>query len=190
MKPKPLYILLSAMFIYVLIFQNSCGWGNQNYTLTVIIGDGISGTPETGTYEYEEFSEVEYSYEMDEGAIQPEIYLNTLRNVVLSGTLTIYCDTVMTVKQIDIRTKWVMVFSESGEDTIEWTIEFSGNDLRSGTFIDDRGYSGTWEVSDSNDLTITYSDWENYVFTGTLSGLSGDWEGEGNTGTWYIYLKK
>jgi hypothetical protein len=187
MKVKPLnLVLLSFLLVTIVAFQNSCNLSSPSYTLTVIIEEGVTGTPESGTYEYKEFSEVEYDYDMTDGAVQPEIYFNNLRNVVLKGTLVMYCDTVMTVRQIDIRSKWTLILLEAGEEISDWTIEFTGADLRSGTFTDDRGYSGTWQVTDSNDWTFTYSDWEDYVFTGSLSGLSGDWEGENKSGTWYL----
>jgi len=190
MKLKPLnIILLSALLVVVITFLNSCNWGSPNYTLTVIVGDGISGTPTTGTYEYKEFTAVEFEYEIDEGAVQPEIYLNTLRSVALNGSLIMYSDIEMTIKQVDVRDEWVLVLLEDDEEISQWNVEFSGSDLRSGTFTDDRGYSGTWQVTDSDELTITYSDWENYILTGTLSDLGGDWDGKGKSGTWYMYLR-
>ena len=97
-----------------------------------------------------------------------------------------YNDTTLTIEQIDIRKEWTVSFFHQEDDEIKWKMSFTGPDLRSGTFSDDRGYSGTWEVTGSNDITFRYDNWLDYVFTGTLSSLSGDWSGEGKSGTWYF----
>jgi len=159
-------------FLFVLalliMFHGSCGWKTTEFTLTVVVGEGISGVPESGTYVYQEFEEIEYKYEIEDDIIQPEIYVNNYRKLIL-------------------KEEWNMVFSEQDVDDVEWKITFSGPDLRSGTFSDNRGYTGIWEVSGSNNLTFRYDDWADYVFTGTLSSLGGNWEGEGKSGSWYIY---
>ncbi|MCK4944189.1 MAG: hypothetical protein KAS65_11470 [Candidatus Aminicenantes bacterium] len=181
---------LGFLFVLALLimFHSSCGWKTTEFTLTVVVGEGISGVPESGTYVYQEFEEIEYKYEAEGDIIQPEIYVNNYRKLILEGTLVMYCDTILTVEQIDIRKEWNMIFSEQDIDDVEWEITFSGPDLRFGTFSDNRGYTGIWEVSGDNDLTIRYDDWADYVFTGTLSALGGNWEGEGKSGSWYIYL--
>jgi len=181
---------LCFLFVLALLimFHGSCGWETTEFTLTVVVGEGISGVPESGTYVYQEFEEIEYKYEIEGDIIQPEIYINNYRILIMEGTLIMYCDTTLTIEQIDIRKEWNMVFSEQDVDDVEWKITFSGPDLRSGTFSDNLGYTGSWVVSGSNDLTISYDDWADYVFTGTLSSLGGNWEGEGKSGSWYIYL--
>lgn len=176
------------MLALLIMFHGSCGWKTTEFTLTVVVGEGISGVPESGTYVYQEFEEIEYKYEAEGDIIQPEVYVNNYRKLILEGTLVMYCDTTLTVEQIDIRKEWDMVFSEQDVDDVKWKITFSGPDLSSGTFSDNRGYTGSWEVSGSNDLTIRYDGWADYVFTGTLSSLGGNWEGEGKSGSWYIYL--
>ncbi|MCK4836575.1 MAG: hypothetical protein KAT17_08050, partial [Candidatus Aminicenantes bacterium] len=160
MKSSNFYkiVLLLALPVALLI-HTSCGWTNPEFTLTVVVGEGITGTPETGTYVYKEFEEVEYKYEFQEGAIQPEIYLNNLRKLTLEGTLVIYNDITLTIEQIDIRREWTLFFYQQDEDDTEWKITFTGPDLRSGTFSDDREYYGTWEVTGSNDITFSYDNW-------------------------------
>lgn len=169
------------------ILLASCGWGSPDYTLTVILGEGITGTPESGTYSYQEFSEVQYKYSFDPNGLQPEIYVNNYRRLVLEDSVVMYCDITMTVRQIDMRREWTLIFSENEADDLTWKITFTGPDLRSGTFSDDRGHSGNWQVTGTNDLAFTYTDWEDYAFTGTLTSLSGSWKGEGRSGTWNIY---
>jgi hypothetical protein len=177
------------LFVLIVVFHSSCGWKTTEFTLTVIVGDGITGVPESGTYKYEEFAEIEYRYEFDDQvSIQPEIYMNNYRSLILEGILVMYADTTLTVDQIDIRKDWNMTMSETDLDDVEWGITFSGSELRSGTFSDSRGYSGTWEVSGSNDLTVRFDDWDEYVFTGTLSSLGGNWSNGGRSGTWYMVL--
>ena len=56
-----------------LTILSSCKFGHPDYTLTVTIGEGITGTPEAGSYVYKEFSEIEYSYTPEEGKVQPEL---------------------------------------------------------------------------------------------------------------------
>lgn len=179
---------LFLTLLVVLLLQPSCGWKTPEFTLTVTVGEGISGTPDTGTYVYQEFEEVEYRYEFQEGAIQPEIYLNNLRMLTLEGIVVMYNDITLTVEQIDIRKEWVLSFNRQDDEDIEWKMNFTGPDLRSGTFSDDRGYSGTWEVTGTNDITFVYGDWADYVFSGTLSSLSGNWTGEGQSGSWFLTL--
>jgi hypothetical protein len=182
-----LFLIAVYLLITASIFQTGCGWGSPDFTLTVVLGEGITGTPDSGTYDYKEFSEVQYKYDFDQNGIQPEIMVNNYRKLTLEDSLIMYCDIIMTVKQIDIRKEWTLVFSEADVDDINWKITFSGADLRSGTFSDDRGFSGTWEVTGTNNLTFRYGNWQDYVFTGTLTSRSGSWKGEGRSGTWNTY---
>jgi hypothetical protein len=177
-----------AFLVAALLIPNSCGWGSPDYTLSVTMGEGFSGFPQPGTYTYKEFEVVDYNYSAVTGAVQPQIHLNSYRYTTLVGVLTIYTNTEMRVEQTDMRNRWILNFEEDDEETIQWVITCSGADLRSGTFTDTRGYNGTWTVVGTADLTLTYTDWEDFVFTGSLLTLGGDWVGGNRSGTWNIEL--
>ena len=74
--------------------------------MVVTIGEGITGTPEAGTYLYEEFTNIDYDYSPREGAVQPGIYVNGNRRATSTGTIVLYCDIEISVEQIDIRGTW------------------------------------------------------------------------------------
>jgi hypothetical protein len=179
-------VMSAAALAALLLIQNSCGWGSPDYSLTVILGEGISGYPGPGTYVYKEFDTVDYNYAAVEGAVRPQIYLNAYRRTTLTGILTIYTNTEMRIDQTDMRDRWIVTAEEDDEETLQWVIECTGADRRSGSFTDNRGYNGTWTVEGTDDLTLTYTDWQDFVFRGTLLTLAGDWTGDGRTGTFSI----
>jgi len=178
---------LAVAAVVMIPGQGSCGWGSPQYTLQVFVGEGIQGTPQSGTYVYNEFDTVDYLYDADADTVTPQIYLNSTRKLLLSGTVTMYTNIEMRVEQTDLRQEWDLIFKEDDQEDAEWRIIFSGATLRSGTFSDSNGRRGTWVVENKGDLTITYEDWADYVLTGTLTELSGTWTGEGHAGDWDIY---
>jgi hypothetical protein len=88
------------------------------------------------------------------------------------------------VRLFDIRGNWDFTLEDNdSNDKMEFSIGFFGENVISGGFTDSQGHSGTWNIG-GNKLTITYTDWLDYVLTGKISSMSGDWTGEGKTGTW------
>ena len=76
-----------------------------------------------------------------------------------------------------------MRWTESSEINFDFNITFAGADLTSGTFTDDRGNSGLWTVENSN-ITITYTNWSDYVLIGSHFSMEGSFSAEGNNGVW------
>ena len=59
----------------------------NQYTLTVTRGEGVNGTPETGTFNYDEGSTVNYNYSLQEGYINLAVTLDG-QTVPSSGVVT------------------------------------------------------------------------------------------------------
>ena len=178
-------LTLSGVFL-IMIFSVlvNCNLGSPDYTLIVEVGAGVVGFPEAGTYEHKEFTEIEYYYESIQGGTPPEVILSETR-LGPEGTIMIYADVVLTVRQIDIRKNWEisLLVGETNAEMNKYVITFSGDNNLSGTFVDDNGRGGTWQT-DGNQLTIAYSNWIDYQFSGSVSSMTGTWIGEGREGTW------
>lgn len=174
-----------ALVVCILIVPLfGCGFfGIPNYELAVTVKEGVTGTPENGRHEYPDLTEVEYSY-------TPENYLHTVeviyegRQIAAWGTLTMYTNVTLEARLVDIRDVWTVKISDSaGGFLIAFDVTFSGADVLGGTFSDTRGLGGTWDGA-SNKITMTYENWENFILTGTLFGMSGIWANGDRSGTW------
>lgn len=178
------YRALLSVFILIIPLLNCNFFGIPDYELTVTVKDGVQGTPASGQNSYKDLTIVEYAY-------TPVNYLHTVEVVyegtrqAAEGSFTIYTNVTLEARLIDIRDIWkiTLAYSDTAITSIEFIVTFSGNDILTGTFSDDRGYVGTWDGT-SNKITITYGNWENYVLTGTLFGMSGIWTNGDVTGTW------
>lgn len=176
-------IKVLMLILLIPLFFNGCnGFGSPDYTLNVIVSDGTTGTPEAGIYNYAEFEAVSYNYNSTEENIQIEVLVNGKAKVP-AGTLIMYNNMDIVVRRIDIRDEWGFSYSKEDGTTGEFDITFGGDTPYEGTFTDSRDYSGIWKV-ENNDLTITFSDWADYVFTGVISGMTGEYRGENITGIW------
>ena len=148
----------------------------------------MGGTPEAGTYLYQELTLIEYNYYPLESQYPIEVLVNGNR-WDLAGEFIVYSDITVVAQLFDIRGTWVVSYKETSAATsTDFNLTFTGSTILSGTFTDDRGYNGTWTIADKK-LTATFSNWSNYIFTGTAANMSGDWTGDGKTGTWSAYRK-
>jgi hypothetical protein len=136
--------------------------GHPDYELAITVGPGVTGTPAAGVYTYTELEEVEYSY-------APVNAKHTVQVLVDDGpedaiaSLTIYKNTTLVARLFDVRATWKITYNVNTETTAsDFTVTFSGGDILSGTF----------------------SDFENYKYTGTLLDMSGTWSNGSTTGTW------
>lgn len=187
-RGEAMKILFTALMIPAIVFLNSCSnFGSPDYTVTVLLGPGVSGTPAAGTYVHKEFDSVEYSYGPQEGAAVPTVTINSTAYAV-SGTLTMFTNIQIEAYQTDIRGSWHFILTETSTSTQKsaMDITLSGTSLVNGTFSDSQGNSGEWSLgTDGNTLTITYSDWFNTVLTGMISSMvAGTWTGFDTFGTW------
>jgi len=179
-----------AMLLFILFLLGSCIFGIPDYTLTVIVEEGVTGTPETGKYVYKELHSVEYQYTPLNPLHTVEVMLNNRIRRSSQGSVVLYGDNyILAARVMDIRGSWTVKMIKSGSTItdFQFTLTISGADVISGTFTDSRGYQGVWETASAetgNTITFTYSDWEDYVLTGTYFNMSGTFSGEETTGTW------
>ncbi len=180
------YLIFPA--VVFLFFFVSCT--SLNYTLTVIVEDGVTGIPSSGNYVFKELSTVEFFYTPINELHTVEVWLNDKYRFSGQDSIVLYGDQyVLRAKIMDVRGKWKvkMVKTDSTTVDFEFTITLEGSDGISGTFTDSRGYHGIWQTTyadTGNVITLTYSDWEDYVLTGTYFSMSGIFTGGGTTGTW------
>jgi len=162
----------------------SCDWGVPDYVVTVIVGEGVSGAPEAGEYNHREGTTVNYDYFPENPMHTVVVFINTTRNVA-SGSITVWTSFTLTAELVDIRGTWKMQmrWSASSEVNFDFNITFSGADLTSGTFSDDRGYHGLWTAEDGS-ITITYTDWNDFVLIGSVYAMTGTFTGDGSDGAW------
>ena len=175
--------LLSVCILIVPLL--SCNFfGIPDYELTVTVKDGVQGTPASGQNSYKDLTVVAYAYTAVNYLHTVEVVYEGTR-LAAEGSFTIYTNAALEARLVDIRNTWkiTLVYSDTVTASIEFTVIFSGNDILAGTFSDDRGYTGTWDGT-SNKITMTYNNWENYILTGTLFGMSGIWTNSDVTGTW------
>lgn len=187
MKAKLLQICVPAILIIavVLLIGGCKDFGVPDYELKILVGEGVQGTPLTGTYTHQELTIVEYNYEAINSDHTVEVLINGLRLNSSAGTLTLFTNTELEVRVLDIRGAWnyQLTIDDSTDEPMEFVITFTGNNLLSGSFTDDRGYRGSWNVT-GTEITITYANWNDYILTGSIASMSGAWVGAGETGTW------
>ncbi len=173
---------LLCVSVLILPLASCDFFGIPEYTLTVTIEPGVTGSPASGVYSYTELEEVAYKY-------SPVNSLHTVEVLVeedqkdADDSIIIYTNTSLVARLVDIRGTWDVSSLDEDSNETTFTITFSGADILGGTFTDSRGYTGTW-TGPSNVITITYSNWEAYKYTGTLFSMSGTWANGTATGTW------
>lgn len=179
-----------ALMLILVISLNGCkDFGVPNYSLTVIVGTGVTGTPAAGKYAYKDLSIVAYSYLPIEESQTIEVLVNGSRWAT-AGNFTMYADIVVEARIMDPRGVWSLSIypdSTTSDSKITSKITIEGTSLTQGTFLDNRGYHGTWEITKKDGvsgITFTYTDWKDYVLTGGASTMAGTWKGESHGGNW------
>jgi hypothetical protein len=179
------YVPMILGIVIVLCLSGCKGFGVPDYELKIEVRSGVEGTPASGTYTYKELTSIDYSYFPQNDEHQVEVLVNGSRWLA-AGTFIMYTNLEVVVQIVDIRGTWdfLLTSTDSDVEDIQFEITFSGDNLIAGSFTDDRGYSGTWNANGAN-LTITYSNWENYSLTGSIITMRGDiYNGDEKTGTW------
>jgi len=164
----------------------SCKMGVPNYTLTVVLAEGVTGTPATGQYTYRELTQVSFSYTATNPLCSVEAFLNSKIRYNGSGSITLFADGYkLTADVIDLRGSWNVAMIKDGDTsaTYSFSVMITGPNVLSGTFTDSRGFHGTWTGS-SGALTLTYTDWFDFVLTGTVYNVSGTYTGNSTSGSW------
>ncbi len=182
--------LLAAVFSFHGCKTNDTG----EFTLTVTMTSGTSGTPEVGTYHYNQGDQVYYSYSANESFTNLKVTIDA-EEVEDTGTLTITKDHTINVAsdpQYLIMGSWTLKEEYEDDRFFEVTITFTGDEL-TGTSADTQGGNGTYEV-DSTKVTFTL-EFPNarYEYTGyftNVDAMSGEatrtsyTTGTELTGTW------
>ena len=182
-KISTIPLILVFILIISLAFNGCKGFGIPDWQLEIVFEEGVDGTPIPGVYTYEELTTVSYSYFPTNSEQTVEVLINDIRWPA-AGDLIMYNNIKLVVRLFDIRGTWEFTLDDNdSSDELEFSITFFGDTRLAGEFTDTQGYSGTWNI-ESNILTITYSDWLNYVLTGSINNMEGDWTGDGKTGTW------
>jgi hypothetical protein len=179
------YRALLSVCILIAPLLSCSFFGVADYELAVTLKDGVQGTPENGQHSYKDLTVVEYKYTPLNSLCSVEVIYQGSR-LAASGSITMYTNVALEARLIDIRDIWKITFSykDTAISSIKFKIDFSGTDVLSGTFSDDRGYNGTWDASNGK-IKITYTNWKNYVLEGnSLFSMNGSWKGESKEGTW------
>ena len=160
---------------------------SSDNTLIVTVGNGVSGTPAAGSYNYGENDTVIYSYTAQAGYGNLTVTLDGAP-VGNSGVITMTANhTLNATATVDVRGKWIGRFNYEGGDTY-FEVTFSGGILSGttrGLFDFVSGYgNGTYTFS-GNEIEFTLN-YPNYIpggdsqlaCNGTFSNansMSGDW---------------
>lgn len=161
-KPYGLVLIsLMAVLTAVLIFSGCATAddgddGFQLIQLDVIVEEGVAGTPETGTYTYENEEVVFYNYSLEPNYSNLVVTFDG-ETVESSGTVTITETHTLraTASPVyNVAGTWTM--NEEYEDGSFFTVTlvFSGT-TDQGTVTDSQGGTGTYVLNDDNSLTFT-----------------------------------
>jgi len=179
-----------AVAVLALLVSGSCKWGTPNYTLNVVLGPGVTGTPEAGKHVYKELTTITLNYTSVNTLETVEAFLNTTVRKAGNGSFVLYADGYqLTADVIDVRASYkvTMAFTDTTITAPDpFIITLTGPDRLAGTFTDERGYHGTWTGS-SNNLVLAYWDWSFYVLSVTVFNMgysTGTFTGGGQSGTW------
>lgn len=179
-----------ALVLLALLLPSSCKWGVPEYTLTVELGEGVTGIPEPGKHVYKELATVVLNYSGVDPLETVEVFLNGTIRREGAGSIIMYGDNYfLKANLIDIRGayKVTLTYADTSVTAPDpFIITLTGADRLSGAFTDERGYHGTW-TANSNVLTLAYWDWEFYILSGTVFNMGyspGTFAGAGYAGSW------
>lgn len=178
----------------VLFFSGCTTTETANYTLTVTAGNGVSGTPATGSYSYGENDTVSYSYTAQAGYGNLNVTLDGAP-VANSGVVTMTANHTLNASAVvDVRGRWTGQFDYEGGGTY-FEVTFTGGILTGttrGLFDFVPGYgNGTYTVSGNEiGFELRYPNYMGSPWDATLTcdgtfsdgnNMSGDWLWE-----WYV----
>jgi hypothetical protein len=185
MLKRVLFVVFLMACLGILFFSGCKTADPASYTLTVTLGNGVSGTPATGSYTYTEDDTVNYSYTAQAGYGNLTVTLDGAP-VAASGTIAMAASHNLNVTaDIDVRGQWTGRLNY-GAGGAYYTVTFSGGVLSGTTsgmfdFVPGTG-TGDFTVSGSQiNFTLRYHIYgTDYVLecTGTLSDIntmSGDY---------------
>jgi hypothetical protein len=188
MKTKISYLCLPIIVsVFILLPFGSCkNFGVPDYKLTIVVGNGVNGTPPTGVTTHRELDSIDYQYTAQDTQYQVEVLVNGSRYSSV-GEFVMYTDLEVVARIFDIRDTWDFTLDATSDGTVEkreFTVTFTGGGLLAGDFTDSNGHNGTWVISAAK-LTMTYNNWLNYSLTSdSVTSMSGTWSGDGKSSSW------
>jgi hypothetical protein len=172
--------------LFTVFFVTGCkNFGSPDYDLKITVDAGVSGTPSAGDYSYPELTVIEYNYQPENADLTVEVLVNGSR-FGTSGSFIMFNNLEVIVSIFDVRGAWDFNFrqpADSSEEDLDFQVTFTGEGYLSGSFTDNRGFTGLWSINGTI-LSINYSDWQNYILTGQIPLMTGEWTGENQNGTW------
>jgi len=164
-----------GIFVGLLIFTGCKSTEDATeYTLTVTLGEGVSGTPAVGNFTYTENDVVTYSYSAQSGYGNLTVTLDNA-SIPASGTITITGNHTLNVtSDIDIRGTWTGHFYHTAFENY-FKVTFSG-DMFSGTAqgeIDAYGNgNGDYTITDGQiEFTLQLTQFD-LNFSGTINDIN------------------
>ena len=103
---------------------------NGQFTLTVTVTDGVSGTPAEGTYTYAQGAVLHYNYALNDGYANLTATLDGVDVAAASGSVTMDKARVLAIKadrKYDLRGSWALTESYDDGSAFAVTAVFSGN---------------------------------------------------------------
>jgi hypothetical protein len=179
----------AAVALLVVLGGASCNMGVPNYTITVSLSEGVTGTPPTGEYVYKEMSQVRFSYTGVNPDQTIEVFLNGKFRYESTGAIILYGNGyVLTARKVDLRGDWDVTMIQGSPAVTplvkyNFTLTLVGADELSGVFADSRGFHGTWQAK-SGIVLLSYTDWFDFALGGGVYSMAGTFAGNSTTGTW------
>ncbi|MCX6555533.1 MAG: hypothetical protein NTZ12_11085, partial [Candidatus Aminicenantes bacterium] len=141
-------VVAIGVAVYFLVIKKT------NYTLTVTLGAGCTGTP-TATTSYEKGTVVSYNYTPATGYTNIQVMVDGV-SVPDSGTITMDANKALTVtaETVDIRGIWY--FTTTGLTSTNFNVQFAGTATSGTVTIPGFTNTGTYTVTGENvSITIT-----------------------------------
>ncbi len=195
MKSKLFYLLVVFYLLGLLVYPGCKTAADAQYVLTVTVGEGITGTPATGSYSYTDADLVNYSYSLQTGYENLVVQLDGV-TVGNNGIISMNMSHILTVTAEKI-------FDPNGDwegwlyyMTIDYPFEvtFTGglySGSTTGSFGSSPLMSGNYSISGNQitfDLYIGSSDIHYWGTITNDNNMSGTWESfsGGTSGNWEL----
>lgn len=175
------------------------------FTLTVSIGTGVSGSPTSGSFNYLEGSLVNYGYSLESGYSNLQVLIDgssspASGSIQMNSNHSLSVSATLVSATYDVRGHWVGKGWDSNGDSDPFEVNFSGTSTLTG---DTTGFmnnpsnvgNGHFNVSGTDiQFDLWYGSVRNFQFTGTFSDnnhMSGTWiwtnqSGDKFNGTWTL----
>jgi hypothetical protein len=192
---KSVYSVVFFVMICVIMLCPGCNDGTNGgtqYTLTVTLSTGVTGTPGTGAYTYGANDLVSYSYSAQSGYGSLTVTLDGAPTGT-AGVVTMNNNhTLNATASVDIRGNWQGLHVDDNNSQV-FQVTFSGASATSGNVSGNIGGptgSGTFTVSGSSITFFLDFGFARFDCTGTInspSSMSGTWtNSSGFSGTWQL----